>query len=115
MGLTMHKNKHPGLIVFCGIALSDIRHKVLPTLTVDNVPLLQWSEVGNTMTDHLIDGPAGSETRTAKAEVRNTLTDHLNDGPARSDRDKNRKSSVDSHSKLENTALIFLSNSLVIN
>ena len=73
------------------------------------------AEVRNTLTDHLIDGPAGSDTRTAKAEVRNTVTDHLIDGPAGSDTDKNRKSSVDSHSELENIALIFLSNSLVIN
>ena len=65
---------------------------ILLTLTVDNVPLLQWSEVRNTMTDHLIDGPAGSETRTAKAEVRDTVTDHLIDGPAGLHRDKNRKS-----------------------
>lgn len=26
------------------------------TLTVDDVSFLQWSHVGNTMTDHLIDG-----------------------------------------------------------
>ena len=58
---------------------------ILLTLTVDNVPLLQWSEVRNTVTDHLIDGPAGSDTRTAKAEVRNTVTDHLTDGPAGSE------------------------------
>lgn len=36
MGLTMHKNKHPGLIVFHGTALSDIRHKVLHSHSLRN-------------------------------------------------------------------------------
>ena len=36
MGLTMHKNKHHGLIVFHGIALSDIRHKVLHSHNLRN-------------------------------------------------------------------------------